>query len=159
MFDIGWNELLIIGVVALFVIGPKDLPFALRAVGRWVGKARMLAREFQGHVDDMIREAELDEIRKKATEAADAVNVRRHIENAIDPTGSIRDAFTPPSLTGAETAPKPSAAAPGPMVGPAPTAAPAVVPAALAAGEPAVRGLEDAAVSSGADGAGKPGGA
>ncbi|HZH27094.1 MAG TPA: Sec-independent protein translocase protein TatB [Azospirillaceae bacterium] len=155
MFDIGWNELLVIGVVALFVIGPKDLPFALRTVGRWVGKARMLAREFQGHVDDMIREAELEEIRKKATEAADAVNIRRHIENTVDPTGSIRDAFTPPSLTGSEAMPKPSVAAPGPVV----ASAPASIPTALAVGEPAVRGLEDAAGPALPDVAGKPGGA
>src|SRR5438045_8063431 len=71
LFDIGWSELLLIGVVALIFIGPKDLPRARRIAGYWVGKARTLSREFQSSVDQMIREAELDEMRqqlKKATE-------------------------------------------------------------------------------------------
>ena len=66
-----WSELLLIGVVALVVIGPKDLPKALRVAGFWVKKARTLSREFQSSVEQMIREAELDEMRqelKKATE-------------------------------------------------------------------------------------------
>ena len=71
LFDIGWPELMLIGVVALVVIGPKDLPRALRVAGYWVRKARTLSREFQSSVEQMIREAELDEVRqelKKATE-------------------------------------------------------------------------------------------
>jgi Tat protein translocase TatB subunit len=71
LFDIGWSELLLIGVVALIFIGPKDLPRALRVAGYWVGRARTLSREFQSSVDQMIREAELEEMReqlKKATE-------------------------------------------------------------------------------------------
>ena len=98
MFDIGWPELIVIAVVALVVIGPKDLPFALRTVGRFVAKARTMARDFQTHVDDMVREAELDELRKKATELKDGVDIRKHVQNAIDPSGSIRDALTPPSI-------------------------------------------------------------
>jgi len=66
LFDFAWSELLVIGVVTLVVVGPKDLPRVLRAVGQMVGKARSLAREFQGHLDDMIRESELDELRQKA---------------------------------------------------------------------------------------------
>src|SRR5437870_10592715 len=71
LFDIGWPELMLIGIVALVVIGPKDLPRALRVAGFWVRKARTLSREFQSSIDQMIREAELEEIRqdlKKATE-------------------------------------------------------------------------------------------
>jgi sec-independent protein translocase protein TatB len=98
MFDIGWPELVVIAVVALVVIGPKDLPYALRTVGRFVAKARTMAREFQTHVDDMVREAELDELRKKATELKDGVDIKKHVQNAIDPSGSIRDALTPPSI-------------------------------------------------------------
>ena len=66
MFDIGWSELLLCAVVALVVIGPKDMPQALRALGRLLGKARATANEFRGHFDDLMRESELDELRKQA---------------------------------------------------------------------------------------------
>ena len=89
MFDIGWPELMVIAVVALVAIGPKDLPFALRTIGRFVAKARTMARDFQTHVDDMVREAELDELRKKATEIRDTVDIKKHVQNAIDPSGSV----------------------------------------------------------------------
>jgi len=65
MFDIGWSELLVIGIVALVVIGPKDLPQAFRIVGQWVSKARGLAREFQSHVDDMMREADVQDMKRE----------------------------------------------------------------------------------------------
>jgi sec-independent protein translocase protein TatB len=65
MFDIGWSELLVIGIVALVVIGPKDLPQAFRVVGQWVSKARGLAREFQSHVDDMMREADVQDMKRE----------------------------------------------------------------------------------------------
>ena len=65
LFDLGWSELLLIGVVALVFIGPKDLPKALRVAGFWVRKARTLSREFQSSIDQMIREADLEDIRKE----------------------------------------------------------------------------------------------
>ena len=65
MFDIGYSELLVIAVVALIVIGPKDLPRVMRTVGQWVGRARGMARHFRSGVDTMIREAELEEMEKK----------------------------------------------------------------------------------------------
>lgn len=64
MLDIGWSELVIIGIVALVVVGPKELPTLLRTVGQWVGKARRMASEFQGQINDAIREAELDDVKK-----------------------------------------------------------------------------------------------
>ena len=67
MFDIGWSEMLVVGAVALVVIGPKDLPAALRQAGRWMGAARRAASDFQGHVNRAMREAELDELSREVT--------------------------------------------------------------------------------------------
>jgi sec-independent protein translocase protein TatB len=64
MFDIGYSELLVIAIVALVVIGPKDLPRVMRTVGHWVGRARGMARHFRAGVDTMMREAELEEMEK-----------------------------------------------------------------------------------------------
>lgn len=64
MFDIGGTELLVIAVVAIVVIGPKDLPRMLRTLGQYVGKAKMMAREFQTHFNEMAEESGLDEVRK-----------------------------------------------------------------------------------------------
>ena len=64
MLDIGWTEMLVLVVVALFVVGPRDIPRALRVVGRWVGKIKGLAREFQDTVEDAVRESELEDVRK-----------------------------------------------------------------------------------------------
>jgi sec-independent protein translocase protein TatB len=86
MFDIGWQELFIVTVLALIVIGPKDLPRAVRAMGKWVRKARTLARDFQGGLDDVMREAELDDL-KKEMDSASALDIAGEIENTIDPTG------------------------------------------------------------------------
>ena len=71
MFDIGWQELFIVAVLVVIVVGPKDLPRTLRAIMGWVRKARMLAREFQDGVDDVVRQADLDDIKKQVTEVGD----------------------------------------------------------------------------------------
>ena len=65
MFDMGWSELMLIGAVALIVIGPKDLPQSLRTVGQMTGKMRRMAGEFQSQFNDAMREAELDEVKKQ----------------------------------------------------------------------------------------------
>ncbi|HEY0043288.1 MAG TPA: Sec-independent protein translocase protein TatB [Allosphingosinicella sp.] len=65
MFDIAPSELLIVALVALVVIGPKDLPRVMRVVGQWVGRARGMARHFRSGIDTMIRESELEEMEKK----------------------------------------------------------------------------------------------
>ncbi len=64
-FGIGYTELFVIGVVAIIVIGPKDLPRVLRAVGQTVAKMRGMAREFQGHLDSAMKEAGLDDVKKE----------------------------------------------------------------------------------------------
>ncbi len=88
MFDIGWQELFIVAVLALIVIGPKDLPRALRTMGRWVRKARTLAGDFRGGLDDAMREADLDDF-KNEMESASGLDIGKEIENVIDPTGDL----------------------------------------------------------------------
>lgn len=65
MFDIGASELLLIVVVAIVVIGPKDIPLAMRTAGRWIGKVRRISNHFRAGIDTMIREAEMEEMEKK----------------------------------------------------------------------------------------------
>jgi sec-independent protein translocase protein TatB len=65
MFDIGWSELVVIGVVALIAIGPKELPGVLRMVGQWMGKARRMAGEFQSQFQEAMREAEMADVKKQ----------------------------------------------------------------------------------------------
>ena len=88
MFDIGWSEMAIIALVALIVIGPKDLPRTMKTVAQWMRKARSLTREFQSGIDEMVREAELDDARK-ALEATRHGNLQRTISNAVDPEGEM----------------------------------------------------------------------
>jgi sec-independent protein translocase protein TatB len=85
MFDIGWQELFILAVLAIIVIGPKDLPRAIKTVTHWIRKARSMARDLQDGLDDVVREAELDDIKKEANKAMSG--------EAFDPTGSIADEF------------------------------------------------------------------
>ena len=92
MLDIGWSELLMVAVVAIIVIGPKELPRALRTAGQWVAKVRGMAREFQSSIDDMIRDSELDELKKQARSITD-LNLDGDPEHKIDPTGGSDGAF------------------------------------------------------------------
>jgi sec-independent protein translocase protein TatB len=71
MFDIGWSELVIIAIVALIAIGPKELPGVLRMVGQWMGKARKMASEFQGQFQEAMREAEMADLKKSFDEVKD----------------------------------------------------------------------------------------
>lgn len=64
MFDIAWSELLVVGIVALIVVGPKDLPKLMRTAGHWAGRARAMADQFRRAFDEMSRQSELDELRK-----------------------------------------------------------------------------------------------
>lgn len=121
MFDFSWSELALIGVVALVVIGPKDLPRVMRTVGLWVGKARSIAREFQSSLDQMIRESELEEMRKSVEQASN-VNLAREIEHTIDPAGELQKSLEPPSPATAGEPSSPTTGAPAPAP-PAPDAA------------------------------------
>lgn len=96
MFDVAPTELLLVVVVALVVIGPKDLPKAMRFVGKWVGKARGMARHFRAGLDTMMREAELEELEKQWRAQNDAI--MREFPRVDDVA-----AGTPPILVATET--------------------------------------------------------
>lgn len=83
MFDIGAQELLVIVVVAILVIGPKDMPAALRTAGRWIGKVRRVSNHFRAGVETMIREAEMEEMEKKWQEQNRRV-MEQHPDATID---------------------------------------------------------------------------
>src|SRR5258708_4037857 len=85
MFGIDSPELLVIAIVALVVIGPKELPGMLRGWGKWMAKMRGMAAEFRGHVDEMVRQSELDEVKKQLTGASSGLDLQER-----DPTRQIR---------------------------------------------------------------------
>jgi sec-independent protein translocase protein TatB len=98
MFDIGWDEMAVIAVISLIVIGPKDLPHVLRQMGRWTRKAREMASEFQRGVDDMVRETELQDLKKQVAKATDPNLLRLEMEKTIDPTGELARGMVVPPL-------------------------------------------------------------
>lgn len=89
MFDFAWTEIALIGIVALIAIGPKDMPVAIRAVSGAIKKARKMAGEFQTHVDEMVREANLDEVRTQFSELR-SFNIRDQVAKHVDPDGALR---------------------------------------------------------------------
>ena len=88
MFGIDSPELLVIAVVALIVIGPKELPSLLRGWGKWMAKMRGMASEFRGHVDEMVRQSELDEVKKQIVETTTGLDLK-----SLDPTREIKNAL------------------------------------------------------------------
>lgn len=114
MFDIGWSELVLIGVVALVAIGPKELPGVLRMVGQWMGKARKMAAEFQGQFQEAMREAEMADLKKSFDEVKEAAssfsgnNLMTSLQK--DVSDSLRvDALDKPAETSTTTAVEPPA--------------------------------------------------
>jgi sec-independent protein translocase protein TatB len=123
MFDIGWTELLVVGIVALIVIGPRELPKTLRTIGQMMTKVRRMASEFQGQFNDAIREAELDELRKEAEKLTNIKNplgdlesIKNEIESAVKdtpkpaapPTPAIESAEQKPEAATTETVTEPA---------------------------------------------------
>src|SRR3954466_979211 len=113
MFDIGWSELVVIAVVALIAIGPKELPGVLRMVGQWMGKARKMAGEFQGQFNEAMREAEMAYLKETFDDAKDAAklptsnNVMASLQKDVSDARSIEKIEhidTPPA---APTTPEP----------------------------------------------------
>jgi sec-independent protein translocase protein TatB len=117
MFEIGWTELVLIAVVAIVVIGPKDLPRAMRVVGQWTARMKRMARDFQGQFNEALKEAELDGVQK------DLQSISK-----IDPIGRVRKELTEieASVKKELAPPAPAASAPAPAVAAAVPATPAV---------------------------------
>jgi sec-independent protein translocase protein TatB len=88
MFGIDSPELLVIAIVALVVIGPKELPNMLRSWGKWMAQMRGMASEFRGHVDEMVRQSELDDVKKQLESGSSGLDLQ-----ALDPTKQIKSAI------------------------------------------------------------------
>jgi sec-independent protein translocase protein TatB len=105
MFDIGWSEFLVIAVVALIAIGPKELPGVLRMIGQWMGKARKMASEFQGQFQEAMREAEMADLKKSFDEVKEAAtgfasgNIMTSLEKDVSSALRIDDVAEKPSET------------------------------------------------------------
>lgn len=93
MFDIGWSELIIVAVVALIAIGPKELPGVLRMVGQWMGKVRRMAAEFQGQFNEAMREAEMADVKKQFDEIKDTAKSFTGANLLADAQKDVADAF------------------------------------------------------------------
>jgi len=108
MFDIGASELLLIAIVAIVVIGPKDMPLAMRTAGRWIGKIRRVSNHFRTGVEAMIREAELEEMEKKWREQNKAIMEKYPDAEALAPpaaSAETRAAAQPDSPAASESEP------------------------------------------------------
>jgi sec-independent protein translocase protein TatB len=92
MFDFAWSEIALIAAVALIAIGPKDMPVAIRAVTDVIKKARRMASEFQTHVDEMMRDANLDDVRTSINDIRN-FDIKGEIEKAVDADGTLRSTF------------------------------------------------------------------
>lgn len=90
MLDIGWYELLVVAVITVLIVGPKELPRVLRTVTQFTRKLRSMASEFQSGIDDLAREAELDDLKKTIEDTASR-DLEDEIESALDPTGEFTD--------------------------------------------------------------------
>ena len=92
MLDLGWQEFFLIALVAVLVVGPKDLPNVIRTVMKGIRKVRAIARDFQNSVEEVAREAELDDIRKQAQNLTRG-DIGNTIRNTVDPDGSMMEAL------------------------------------------------------------------
>ena len=145
MFDIGWQEIIILMLIALIVVGPKDLPRIVKTAGQWMGKARGYARDFQRTIEEAADATEIDAVKKEIDEANRELNtarrdvnegadaVKRDVTESTDSMNKMLKEDVMPSskaapekANGGQTAPASPAAEPGPT---AAQAAPAASPA------------------------------
>ena len=112
MLDIGWSELLILGALALIVVGPKELPRLMRTVGQWVNRARTMARDFQRGMEDVAREADIQELAEARKMMDDVRSIKTETQKGLANPGSwAKDAV---AEAVAEEVPEVKAAAPAP---------------------------------------------
>ena len=136
MFDLAWSEIAVIAVVAVVIIGPKDLPEAIRGVAKGVQKLRRMAGEFRQQADELVREAKLDDVRNSIQEMKSTINeirsfdIKGEIEKAVDSDGMLKKTVAEDPLRDTFMPPPPAPYVP-PELPPAP-AAPAFVPPTVA---------------------------
>jgi sec-independent protein translocase protein TatB len=138
MFDVGAGELLVILIVAVVVIGPKDLPLAMRTAGRWIGKMRRVSAHFRSGIDAMVREAELEEMEKKWK--AQNEDIMRRSAALTQAEAGAPVMTGPPPVEAAPAAPAPVEP---PVAAAPPLEAPAKPPVQLPLPEPAPKGADD----------------
>src|ERR1035437_9041357 len=119
MFDLDWGKLVVIGIVALIVIGPKELPTVMRSLGQWMSKIRRMAAEFQGQFQEALREAELADLKKQAEDITSSVTDLTNFDPMANTQKEMERAFMPEAQKAAEPSadaadlvrPEPAAAA------------------------------------------------
>ncbi|WP_181706913.1 Sec-independent protein translocase protein TatB [Chthonobacter rhizosphaerae] len=153
MFEIGWSEIFLIAIVAIVVVGPKDLPRLLRTVGRFIGQARRLAGDFQSQFNAALREAEREVDLLETKKAVQSINPFDEVKTALDPIRSIGDSLKADlaAVDSSSDQAEPEAAEPAktghaaPIPGTPADPAPAVAPAPAASAQPAPAAAQPAA--------------
>lgn len=137
MFDIGWGELVVIGIVALIAIGPKELPTVLRTIGTYMGKIRRMAGEFQGQFQEAMREAEMTDLKKQADDLTSNVSNFTSYDPMADVRKGMESVGAPTPAAAEVTLPPAEAASPPPIDVPPPASpdAPAAPPKPAGSGE------------------------
>lgn len=112
MFDVGWSEMVVIGVVALIAIGPKELPGVLRSIGQWAGKIRRMAAEFQGQFQEAMREAEMADVKKQVDEISSSVSDYKNFDPLAEAQQQIDKTWKDTTVLDDKPASVPDAAVP-----------------------------------------------
>ena len=124
MFGLNWGEVIVIAIVALIAIGPKELPTVLRTLGQWMGKVRRMANEFQGQFQEALREAEFADLKKHADDISSSVSEFSNIDPLADAQKDVEQAFADtPALDAPVAEPSAPAAAETPSPEPPPAIA------------------------------------
>ena len=136
MFDIGWDEMLLTVIIAIIVIGPKDLPQALRVAGGWLGKMRRISGHFRSGIETMIREAEMEEMEKKWKDQNERIMRETAAQEAAAAAGQTPDAAADQNDPYPVPLASDALAADPVMIGPMPPEEPAILPAKPEASQP-----------------------